>query len=258
VFRGYSDICTVQEMLEGPEGGDYVMGVDLARHQDFTVICVMDARTGRYVYGERFNKLDWEFIEDRIIHVSELFDAPMLVDSTGVGDRVVSALQNACDQPVEGFHFSNLRKVNLIRQYALAMANKEIELFGRECTTVDGKQLFGRVFMGEHGAFRYDKTEAGTLKMQAPKGRFDDCVISGALAYEAGIRFAGLTPSKSTGNVGQVKGSKTYEEIMLTEHSEDEEGEEAAPKISGTFGRAKSVKVGRGFNRGRRRSKGSL
>jgi hypothetical protein len=89
----------------------FACGVDVARHQDFTVLSILDS-TGRQVYFERFKEVSWprviaaikvasqmfadmkpraEQIESRIIGVER---TTVVLDSTGVGDVVFDALLN--------------------------------------------------------------------------------------------------------------------------------------------------------------------
>lgn len=48
-------------LLPPQVGHYYVLGVDLAKHKDYTVITVIDRRTKCVVYHERFNKIDWQW-----------------------------------------------------------------------------------------------------------------------------------------------------------------------------------------------------
>ncbi|HCX88226.1 MAG TPA: hypothetical protein DG761_09385, partial [Gammaproteobacteria bacterium] len=89
VFRGVKD-CVVEGMdaSQGPEDYSfYAAGLDLAKHEDYSVITVVDRVRKRQVYFDRFNKVDWH---RQIIMFAEVCkkygDCPCLLDSTGIGD----------------------------------------------------------------------------------------------------------------------------------------------------------------------------
>lgn len=75
-------------------------GADLARKKDKTCIYVLDTlplRHGlpaRVVYYRQITRVPWEIIYAEIGHAAWLFGASGLVDSTGVGDVVLSELRN--------------------------------------------------------------------------------------------------------------------------------------------------------------------
>ncbi len=60
VFRGVKEIMTANP--KAPiNGHSYVMGVDLAKVQDWTVIRIYDRVNNELVYSDRFQKLEWPF-----------------------------------------------------------------------------------------------------------------------------------------------------------------------------------------------------
>jgi len=59
VFRGVRD-CVKGVLQPFTAGHRYVMGVDLAKLKDYTVLTVMDVNTKHVVYHERFNKISWK------------------------------------------------------------------------------------------------------------------------------------------------------------------------------------------------------
>ena len=60
VFRKIKE-CIKGELREPQDSHQYVMGVDLAKHQDYTVITVVDLTDFQVVAFKRFNKLDWGY-----------------------------------------------------------------------------------------------------------------------------------------------------------------------------------------------------
>ena len=96
VFRRVTEAATA-EPQDGKIGGRrYVMGVDLARHVDFTVIVVLDVTQVPYrmVYMDRFNQLSWTVQVQRIKAAARRFEVDQIVvDQTGVGDPVIEQLR---------------------------------------------------------------------------------------------------------------------------------------------------------------------
>ena len=96
VFRRVQEAATA-EPVDGKLGGRrYVMGVDLARHVDFTVIVVLDVTQVPYrmVYMDRFNQISWQIQIQRIKVAAQRFQVDQIVvDQTGVGDPVIEQLR---------------------------------------------------------------------------------------------------------------------------------------------------------------------
>jgi hypothetical protein len=156
---------------ETPQAGQrYVVGVDLARKKDYTVITVIDVLRRHVVYWARFNDMSWAVQKRRIIEVSMLYNrARVYMDGTGLGDPIVEDVRNA-GVPVECFIISNRSKQELIEKL-----RADIE-FGR----ISFPQL--PMLIKELRNFEYEINSNGNIKYSAPPGQHDDCVISLALA----------------------------------------------------------------------------
>ena len=62
-----------------------VIGCDVAKHTDFTVLVAMDAATGRCFGMDRFNHLDWPVQKDRILGFVRRVSWPGIRTSTVPG-----------------------------------------------------------------------------------------------------------------------------------------------------------------------------
>lgn len=147
----------------------YVIGVDLARINDFTVITVLDY-DGRQCYWDRFNQISWEIQLGRILAVAKKFrGARLIVDSTGVGDPIVERLRLA-GLPVRAYQMTNSSKEKAVNSLSIRLEAGGIRL-------MDMRQQ-------EHElkAYQYEITEARNVRMNAPEGEHDDCVIALSLA----------------------------------------------------------------------------
>jgi hypothetical protein len=172
VFRGVRD-C-IRGDLRPYEGGEkYIIGVDLAKYQDFTVVIVIRLRDNQVVYFDRFNQIDWSLQEKKIINVWQKYGCPMLiVDATGVGDRVYEELAKTVPNII-GYQIKGSNKNELIDNLAMMIENKSVG--------------FPEIpeLINELNIYEYEMTRAGNVKLSAPDGYHDDTVIALALACSA-------------------------------------------------------------------------
>ena len=168
VFRGLDKV--LGSIPEEPKPGEfYVIGVDLGRHEDFTVIKVGKISESREVYRERFNQSDWSYIKDRIRSVYNLYNKGyVIMDSTGVGDPIFEELAK------EGIHINGINinvktKPELIENLQLMIENRAIQF-------IDDDN-----FKLEMGSFTYTMLPSGNVRYEGSSGFFDDEVISAAL-----------------------------------------------------------------------------
>jgi hypothetical protein len=169
VFRGVKD-CIKGVLQPCTAGHRYIMGVDLAKLKDYTVLTVMDANTKHVVYHERFNKISWEAQYHKIIQVARQYRALAVMDSTGIGDPIVETIQ-AAGIPVEPYKISGTTaKQQLIEKLKISIEQQKISFPDIP------------VLRRELQSYEYKLSESGAIKYSAPVGQHDDCVISLALA----------------------------------------------------------------------------
>lgn len=145
-------------------------GWDLAKSHDWTVgvgLC----EHGKTCRLERFQR-SWQ---DTIMVIREVTGlVPALVDSTGVGDPVLEALQ-AGRSNFEGFKFTQQSKQQIMEGLAVAIQQQSVGY-------PDGP------IVHELNAFEYVYSRTG-VHYSAPEGVHDDCVCGLALAVERKTRF---------------------------------------------------------------------
>jgi len=169
VFRNVRAICNA--VPQKPKIDHYyVMGVDLAKVQDYTVIAIYDRTTNQEVYQDRFQTLEWPFQKKRIMEIGRYYNnALMSVDATGIGDPIVDDLLRAgC--AVEPFKITNQSKKELIEKLSIWIEQAKIRLLPMEET------------MLEFDNFSYDISSNGRIVYNAREGYHDDIVIANALA----------------------------------------------------------------------------
>lgn len=169
VFKGIQR-CIVGELKQPVIGRFYVIGVDLAKTEDFTVLTVLDTVTREVVAWERFQDVSWREQKLRVQALANKYNnALCVIDSTGVGDPIYEDLQNS-NVSVEGFKFTNQSKFDLIDQLAIAIEQRLITFPLLE------------VLVDELRNYEYSIGPTGLVKYNAPEGKHDDAVISLALA----------------------------------------------------------------------------
>lgn len=172
VFRGVTE-CVVDTPMDARRGSTYVAGVDWGKHQDWTVIIVMDAKTRRMVHIDRFNQIDYAVQLGRLESLAERFDLRgIVVERNSIGDPLVEQLQRG-RLPVLPFTTTNATKTTVIDALALAFEKREIGI------------LPDPVLIAELQAFEMERLPSGMLRYAAPSGIHDDCVMALALAWYA-------------------------------------------------------------------------
>jgi hypothetical protein len=139
-------------------------GIDLAKSHDWTVCIGLDIN-GHACRFERW-QAPWEETIRRIKLLCG--NVPALVDSTGVGDPVLEALQANGGDNFQGYKFSSQSKQQLMEGLAVSIQSQTL-------TYPDG------LIVMELEQFEYEYTRTG-VRYSAPDGYHDDCVCSLALA----------------------------------------------------------------------------
>jgi len=158
----------------------YVMGVDLAKYNDWNVIKVGDTGTNSEVFQIRNNRLDWDFQKSSIYMTAKRYNnATIIIDKTGVGDAVVEDLSRMDraykEAPVQGYlnivpvAFSTVSKPELYKHYILMQENDLIWLLPDPVTKY------------EHETFECEMMPSGYIRYCAAKNRNDDTVTASAL-----------------------------------------------------------------------------
>lgn len=170
VFRDVKQVAILQPE-EPIEGHLYVIGCDLAKVQDFTVLTVYDRKNNHQVYQVRFNQLEWPFQKEKIKTLCKKYNNALIyMDSTGLGSPIFDDLSRD-GVPIEPIHFTNEVKKQLVEKISNWIELKEIYMLNLEET------------VHEFNSFTYDYSEkTGRVIYGAPVGFHDDIVFSHALA----------------------------------------------------------------------------
>jgi len=169
VFRNVKDVATAKPK-EPVKDHIYVIGIDLAKHQDYTVLAVYDRATNAQVYQDRFQTIEWPFQKKRIIAVAKHYNHALVpLDATGIGDPIADDLLRA-GVAVEPYKMTNQSKKDLVEKLSIWIEQKKIKILPIETT------------INELENFSYEIGLTGRVIYGAPEGFNDDTVIAHALA----------------------------------------------------------------------------
>lgn len=173
VFRRVREAAVLQPLDKPADGRTYVGGVDVAASVDYTVITIMDAKSKEMVYKDRFNRVDYAVLEDRIEACYRNWHLKgLVIEANGIGTEVVQRLLNR-RMNIIPFTTTNASKQGLIQALQSALEHDAIKI------------LDDPVLVGELLSFESKRTTSGNYTYSAPDGQHDDCVMSLALALYA-------------------------------------------------------------------------
>jgi hypothetical protein len=161
-------------LIEGcPPQGFVVLGIDLAKTNDYTVLYGCNARNRRNCYFRRFNDVTWPEQKRRIRSAVALLlrkganGVMLMMDSTGVGDPIVE------DMEIEGYDVVGLNftthKANMVK-----LLSKDLE---------EAQAFIMEDFKEEFQSYSMAMTEGGRIKYGAPEGEHDDVVSAKMLSH---------------------------------------------------------------------------
>lgn len=155
-----------------PMEGEFKLGVDLAKYNDWTVITPFNVNT-KFVYPiDRFNQVDWSLQKARIqTAVYKFNNARVTIDSTGLGDPIVEDLRimGVDISEKDAFKFTEKSRNDLLNNLALLLEQNRIKIPNDE------------VLIKELESFVFQANESGKVKMESTEAH-DDTVMSLALA----------------------------------------------------------------------------
>lgn len=173
VFRKVMAAATAVEQKEPIEGHRYAMGVDWGKHQDFTVLTVLDMTTKSVACSDRFNQIDYAVQRQRLTTLVDRFACkPIIAEKNSIGEPIIEVLQRE-GMTVQPFTTTNQSKAEAIDALALAFEKEDIKI------------LPDPTLIAELQAYEAERLPSGMLRYNAPPGMHDDCVMSLALAWQS-------------------------------------------------------------------------
>ena len=207
VFRNWQECGTANASSPKP-GHNYICGVDLAKHQDFTVIVVYDRADNSQVYQDRFNQIEWPFQKSRLKAIADSYNnAPVVMDATGIGDPIYDDLIRA-GVGVIPFKLTNESKKDLIEKLSISFEQRRIRILPLP-ETFEELENFG-----------YEMLPSGRVVYGAPSGKHDDIVIAHALANWDLTPMIVKEPQVERGRIG-----KHYDNLVAERENEGKDWE---------------------------------
>lgn len=170
VFRRVQEAAVLQPR-EPEKGRQYVAGVDVASSIDFTVVSVLDAESKEMVYLDRFNRVDYPVLINRLESVYHRYHlTSMVVESNSIGRPVIDELVTR-GLNIVPFTTTSATKQAIIQSLQSAFENGLIRVLDEP------------VLIGELLSFESKRNASGSFSYSAPDGMHDDCVMSLAIAW---------------------------------------------------------------------------
>lgn len=173
VFRRINEAATSTPITDPQEGRQYVAGVDVASSVDFTVICIFDVEAKAMVFMDRFNRVGFDTLEDRLHAVYNRFKMEsMAIETNSIGQGVIDHLYNR-GMEIYPFTTTNSTKDAIIKDLQAAFEHSEIQIINDP------------VLIGELMSFESKRNASGSFSYSAPEGLHDDCVMALAIGWNA-------------------------------------------------------------------------
>jgi phage terminase large subunit-like protein len=176
VFRHVLEAVCPCRQAKPKRGHAYVIGVDWARTNDFTVYIVVDVTEHCVCAIDRFTRVEYATQLKRLAALVDRFNPSVVVaERNALGDPLVEQLQRD-GLPVWPYLSSNASKRSAIETLGLAFERGEIGI-------PDAPEAV--ILVHELLAFTAETLPSGLLRYAAPVGGTDDCVMALALAWQA-------------------------------------------------------------------------
>jgi phage terminase large subunit-like protein len=158
----------------------YIAGVDVAASVDYTVVTILDAETREMKYIDRFNRVDYPVLIDRLAALYTKWGIyNMIIESNSIGKPVIDHMIER-GLTVTPFTTTNATKQAIIQALQSAFEHGNIKI-------IDDPVLIGELL-----SFESKRNPSGSFSYSAPDGMHDDCVMSLAIAWNgvsAGPRY---------------------------------------------------------------------
>lgn len=204
VFSGVDEV--IAGTWKGPiPGHHYIIGVDIGRRNDPTVVTVIDRNTNEVVYIDSF-KDEFPLQKEKIKKLSVNYNnGKIILESTGVGDPILGDFQRQ-GVFVEEFRTAGHNKMQLIDKLSLFIQEKAIKIPPHEQLIKELKWFQAVVPEASHTNY---------VKYCAPRGKSDDHVMSLALAVWDLQTYEGMDENRNNTDISRYRKShKVFNEYQ--------------------------------------------
>lgn len=172
VFRNLQAAATL-EMQSPVPGKFYLASVDVASSVDFTVVSIFDIESKEQVFLDRFNRVDYPVLEDRLVAIyNKWFLQSMTIEKNSIGKSVIDHLVQR-GLKIIPFLTTNATKQTVIQNLQSAFEHEQIKILNHP------------ILLSELLSFESSRNPSGTFTFTAPAGMHDDCVMSLAIGWFA-------------------------------------------------------------------------
>jgi len=184
-----------------------VIGCDVAKHTDWTVLIAMNAETGRCFAMERFNQLDWPIQKERILGFARKYRGRLILDATGVGDPIYDDLKRVYAD-IEGFKLTSASKTTLIQRLIVGVEQRRVSWPGSaQGASPRHAPTDWDILTAEMKRYEYEISPSGGITYNAPSGYHDDCVMALALANHGRWETESCGRMMALGGIGRPTAS---------------------------------------------------
>jgi hypothetical protein len=160
------------------EAGDFQLGVDLAKYQDWTVLTPFNLNTFTAYPQDRFQQVDWNLQKARIEAAALRYsNARVKIDGTGLGDPIAEDLRarglNMTEEDI--VKFTEATRTNLLTHLSMLLEQDLIKI-------PDDPGLISELEAFQWRLVTNKQTGKARLTIAVPEGMHDDRVMSLALA----------------------------------------------------------------------------
>lgn len=179
VFRRVQEAATL-EPTEPDKQKQYIAGVDVAASVDYTVVTIIEVETKEMVYMDRFNRVDYPVLEDRLAALYDRWQLQtMVIEANSIGRPVIDHMVEL-GLGVVPFTTTSATKQGVIQALQSAFEHGTIKIINDP------------ILIGELLSFESKRNASGSFSYSAPDGMHDDCVMSLALAWDAAENKRGV------------------------------------------------------------------
>jgi phage terminase large subunit-like protein len=172
VFRKVQEAAVLVPLLVPLPGRQYIAGVDVAASIDYTVVSIMDVSSHDMVFIDRFNRVDYNVLIDRLDAIYKHWKlTSMKIEANSIGQPVIDQLFSR-GLTIIPFTTTQATKQTIIQNLQAAFEHNNIKI------------LNNPVLLGELLSFESKRNPSGSFGYSAPEGLHDDCVMSLAIAWD--------------------------------------------------------------------------
>ena len=172
VFSNIRECISEDLPREAINGHYHLIGLDLAKADDFTAICVLDRDTNEIIYMDRWNKLEYPIQKQKISAIARNLKGRIIIDARNVGSYMGSELRKD-GLWVEDFYATGTISPDLAKRGSKErLVEKAVSFFESKDISLPKNPLL----LDELESYSYTISPFGNVRYGVPSGLHDDMV----------------------------------------------------------------------------------